>query len=438
MDATQHYTGVAEGLAPTSGLKQTREQGLARLKQRGFPASRDEEWKYTNTQLLLATPFAVAPPNPNAALTARALGGDGVRWVFVDGHFRGARSETELPEGVTVSRLAEAEPANDLDSVVGENARGFEALNSAVVSDGLRIEVASDTRVAPVLHIVHVQTGAGLAPLRVWIGLGKHAECTVVEHWVGEGEAALTSAVTEIRLEDGARLGHLRVQDEAGEAFHVGTVAARLARDSHLHQLCVAFGGRISRVDVRADLEGPGADVRCDGVYLGRHRQHMDHHTVVRHHAPHTTSNELYKGVLDDKARGVFTGRIYVHEGAQKTDAKQTNRNLLISPEAMCNSQPQLEIFADDVRCTHGSTVGQLDDLAVFYLRSRGIGEEASRRRIPSRRSTSSGIAPLVSRTTSVNMIIVPGTVCSKPRGMRFRLPADATSSPSNEPRGRP
>lgn len=373
MDATQHYTGVAEGLAPTAGLKQTREQGLARLKQRGFPASRDEEWKYTNTQLLLATPFAVAPPNPNAALPARALGGDGVRWVFVDGHFRGDLSDTELPEGVTVSRLAEDAPANDLDSVVGENARGFEALNSAVVSDGLRIEVASNTRVAPVLHIVHVQTGAGLAPLRVWIGLGRHAECTVVEHWVGEGEAALTSAVTEIRLEDGARLGHLRVQDESGEAFHVGTVAARLARDSHLHQLCVALGSRISRVDVRADLDGPGADVRCDGVYLGRHRQHMDHHTVVRHHAPHTTSNELYKGVLDDKARGVFTGRVVVDVDAQQIASAQSNNNLLLSDDAVANSRPQLEIFADDVQCSHGATIGRLDPDALFYLRARGL-----------------------------------------------------------------
>lgn len=373
MDATQHYSGLAADLVPDSGLKRTREKGLERLQERGFPAGRDEDWKYTNARLLLATPFVVAPKNPDAVIPSRALGGEGLRWVFVDGHARPDLSSSEAVEGLTVTRLSDAGAGDDLDSVVGEDARGFDALNSALVSDGLRIDVAANVQVAQVLHIIHLQTSVGLAPLRVWIHLGRHAECTVVEHWLGEGGVALTSAVTEIRLQEGARLRHLRVQDESLEAFHVGTVAARLSRDSDLHQLSVAFGGRISRVDVRADLDGPGASVRCDGVYLGRGQQHMDHHTVVRHHAPHTNSNELYKGVLDDKARGVFTGRVVVDKDAQQIASAQSNNNLLLSDDAVANSRPQLEIFADDVQCSHGATIGRLDPDALFYLRARGL-----------------------------------------------------------------
>jgi Fe-S cluster assembly protein SufD len=209
---------------------------------------------------------------------------------------------------------------------------------------------------------------------------GESSQVTVVEQYVTVGEGAyLTAPVTEIVAEDNAVVDHYKLQRESTEAFHMATFQLQLGRDSNVSSHSISWGGGLVRNDVNAVLDGQGGEATLNGLYMVEGNQLVDNHMRVDHVAAHCDSHELYKGILEGKARAVFNGRIYVHRGAQKTDAKQTNRNLLISPDAICNSNPQLEIFADDVKCTHGSTVGQLDETAIFYLRSRGIGEEAAR-----------------------------------------------------------
>jgi Fe-S cluster assembly protein SufD len=209
---------------------------------------------------------------------------------------------------------------------------------------------------------------------------GESCQATVIEQFVTVGEGRyLTVPVTEISLAANAVVDHYKLQRESTDAFHLATLQLELDRDGNFSSHSISWGGDLVRNDVHAVLAGEGGEATLNGLYMVDGTQLIDHHMRVEHVAPHCDSHELYKGILEGRARAVFSGRIYVHKGAQKTDAKQTNRNLLLSKQAVCNSNPQLEIFADDVKCTHGSTVGQLDETAVFYLRSRGIGEEAAK-----------------------------------------------------------
>jgi len=215
---------------------------------------------------------------------------------------------------------------------------------------------------------------------RVLVWAGRKSQAAIIESYGGTSDAVyLTNAVTEITLEDGAVIDHYRLQRESARAFHVGTLCATQGRASRFASHAVSLGASLSRVDIRQVFAGEGGECVLNGLFLGSDRQHTDTHTWVDHAEPHCTTRELYKGIVDDKARGVFVGRILVRPGAQKTDAIQSNKNLILSREALVDSLPQLEILADDVKCKHGSTTGQLDPLALFYLRSRGIGEEAAR-----------------------------------------------------------
>jgi len=252
----------------------------------------------------------------------------------------------------------------------------FAALNTANFVDGAFIHLERGTVVDRPIHLLFVTAG-GDAPVwcapRTLISADPTAEATIVEHYVSTGGETLTVPVTELQLAPGAVVKHCRLQEESREARHIALQTARLGRDSRLESVALSVGGALSRTDISAELGAPGAHASLDGLYLVEDSQHTDTQLRVRHAAPHCTSHELYKGILDGKSRAVFLGRIMVDEGAQKTDAIQSNRNLLLSQGALVNSNPQLEILADDVRCTHGSTVGRLDEEAVFYLRSRGI-----------------------------------------------------------------
>ena len=312
----------------------------------------------------------------------------GHRLVFVNGRFAPELSELgELPEGVTVRPLADV-LSSDPEAATRFLGRGvdlerhpFAALNTSGFVDGAFIHLARGAVVEQPIVLLFLAVGddepTWTAP-RTVIVAEPTSQATVVEHYASSGGETLSLPVTELHLEQAAVIRHVRLQEEGPQARHIALQRSRLDRDARLESVAVTLGAALSRVDLDAELAGPGAHASLDGLYLVEGSQHADTQLQVRHAAPHCTSHELYKGILDGSARAVFNGRIIVDPDAQKTDAIQSNRNLLLSKGALVNSNPQLEIFADDVRCTHGSTVGRLDEDAVFYLRSRGLDRAAA------------------------------------------------------------
>ena len=352
----------------------------------GVPTPRQEAWRFTNLKTLAATPHRHA--GPATVEVARWNLDVGHRLVFVNGRFAPELSELgELPEGVTVRPLAEA-LRTETEHVTRFLGRGidlerhsFAALNTAGFVDGAFIHLARGAVVERPIVLLFV-AAAGDEPTwsapRTVVVAEPTSQATVVEHYASAGGETLTVPVTELHLEPAAVIRHVRLQEESLDARHIALQSSRLDRDARLESVAVTLGAALSRVDIDAVLDGPGGHATLNGLYLVEGSQHTDTQLQVRHAAPHCTSHELYKGILDGSSRAVFNGRIIVDPGAQKTDAIQSNRNLLLSAGALVNSNPQLEIFADDVRCTHGSTVGRLDEDAVFYLRSRGLDRAAA------------------------------------------------------------
>jgi Fe-S cluster assembly protein SufD len=364
--AERHGTLVADfeafRNAPAFGpewLRTARASAFARFLERGFPTTRDEEWKFTNVA-------------PIAQIDWRA---SAARLSIVN---------QTLPEGVTISSLREAwgtMPAHEGPSVKSEHP--FVLLNTAFCEDGLFIHIAPKTVVTEPIHIVCVAepgTQATMVSPRVFVVVGEQAEVSLVETYSGaEGQPMLVNAVTEVVLGPGAVVDHVKVQQEASTTFHLASTFVHLHRASTFTSQAITFGGRISRNDISATLAGEGAECTLNGLYVADGETLVDTHTTIDHAQPHCPSHEVYKGILTGKARGVFNGKIIVRPDAQKTDAKQTNKALLLSGDASINTKPQLEIFADDVKCTHGATIGQLDDQQMFYLRARGIHKSDAR-----------------------------------------------------------
>jgi len=387
-----------EQLAPgPAWVRSARRSSFNRFQELGFPTVRDEDWRFTNVAPIASLPFrpvleATTDGLSAASLEPFAFGGlKGSRLVFVNGHFAAALSSLRpQAEGVRIGSLREAlarEPerlAPHLFQCADEEDNPFTALNTAFFQDGAFIWVPADTLVADPVHLLFVATGlenGTTAQPRNLIVAEPGSQLTVLESYVSLTDAAgLTNALTELRVGDRARLEHLKFQDENRRSFHVAHLAARFGRASDVISHSLAVGARLSRTGIHAHLAGPDLECVLNGLYLTRGDQLADHHMVVEHAQPHCASHEYFNGILDDQSKGVFHGRILVQPAAQKTDAKQTNKNLLLSDEATVNTKPQLEIYADDVRCTHGATVGQMDDDAIFYLRTRGIGVETARR----------------------------------------------------------
>ena len=384
-----------EQALPTSqpeSLRQQRRQAIERFSQLGLPTLRQEEWRFTNVGPIARTPFSLdVPVDAVTAGSIERFSYEGtVQLTLVNGRFVPELSDLEdLPEGIVVCSMDEAlakhpekvEP--HLGRLASFEDHPFVALNTAFYRDGIFIWVPRNQVVEQPINLVLVGSPSAepiaFFPRNLIVG-GESSQVTVVEQYVTVGEGAyLTAPVTEIVAEDNSVVDHYKLQRESTEAFHMATFQLQLGRDSNVASHSISWGGGLVRNDVNAVLDGEGGEATLNGLYMVEGTQLVDNHMRVDHVAAHCDSHELYKGILEGKARAVFNGRIYVHHGAQKTDAKQTNRNLLMSPDALCNSNPQLEIFADDVKCTHGSTVGQLDETAIFYLRSRGIGEEAAR-----------------------------------------------------------
>ncbi|MDQ6785026.1 MAG: Fe-S cluster assembly protein SufD [Actinomycetota bacterium] len=376
-------------------LTEARRAAFEWVAEHGFPTLKDEDWRYTRLGPILDIPFEPAAAGMGHRLSSSTideLAADlgGTRLVFINGHFAPELSSlAELPEGATVTNLASvlAEEAERLEPFLsrpfGPHHHAFTALNAALAEDGAFVHLRAGTTVDEPIQLVFFSDAAA-APLvsspRSLVLAGPGSQVTIVETYVGvPGEVYCTNAVTEVVLEEGAQVEHYKVQDESETAFHLALVDVRQGRGSRFSSHSVALGSSIARHEVRVGLEAEGAEVSLNGLYMPRGDQHHDNPILIEHAAPHCTSRQLYKGVVDGRGHGVFNGHIIVHPGAAGTDASQTNKNLLLSDHAEVDTRPRLEILADDVKCTHGATVGRLDEDAVFYLRSRGVPHLAAR-----------------------------------------------------------
>ncbi|NLX12388.1 MAG: Fe-S cluster assembly protein SufD [Phycisphaerales bacterium] len=381
--------------ARAAWLHPVRKAAIASFSEHGFPTIRDEEWRHTNIAPIAGRRYQRSDHAPRE-ISAGELepfdvpGLAGCRLVWVNGVWTPQLSTFgKLPVGTYVGSIGRAwmsHPAllkGHLAHYAGYRPHAFVALNTAFLTDGALIHLPRGADLTEPIHLMFVSAPDGQLEVsypRVLIVAESDSQAVVIEHYVGPpGGEYLTNAVTEIVAGDGVILDHYKIQQESTSAAHMATLALRQGRGSSIRSHSIAFGGGLVRNDVQAVLDGEGAECVLNGLSVLDGRQHVDHHLVVDHAQPHGASREYYKTIADGKSHGVFSGRIIVRPGAQKTDAKQTNKNLLLSEEALVDTKPQLEIFADDVKCTHGATIGQLDTDAMFYLRSRGVTEPAAR-----------------------------------------------------------
>ncbi len=367
MEETNHYLSDFERLekqpAPPA-LQRLRKAAIARFAEMGFPGQRDEEWRFTPLKSLVQTPFRLAPAEAVRPKRGRPL-----------------------PEGVLVCGLAEALEKHPqlVEANLARHAdfkrNAFAALNTAFLRDGFFVHVPRGCIVEEPIFLESLVAALNDDGPYAWhrrclIVLGPNSKAAVVESFTGPLQAYLTNAVTEVVVGDNAELDHYKVQEEGDAAFHMALTQVQLGRAARFSSHAFSLGGAWSRNEINAVFTGEGGECTLNGLYRGAGRQFLDNRTFIDHAFPNCASHELYKGILDGHSRGVFNGKIYVRQDAQKTDAKQTNKTLLLSEDATINTKPQLEIYADDVKCTHGATVGQLDDEAIFYLRSRGLGRQ--------------------------------------------------------------
>ncbi|RLA21104.1 MAG: Fe-S cluster assembly protein SufD [Gammaproteobacteria bacterium] len=371
-------------------LNLLRQAAIQQFSAHGFPSLREEDWRYTNVSAIEKKLFSPATTAEIGAIETASLDQhlipDAWSVVLVDGYFSESLSSLEgIPESVTVKNMAGAlEQCPDLlekyfAQAVDSKEHGFVAFNTAWFSDGLFIHVPAKELLAKPIQILHVVTQAGfMANTRDIIVLEESAEAKVIESYVGCDAAYCSAAVMEVFVGQNADLTLYKLQMEGEKAYHFGGTYVQQARDSRLTHHNFAFGGVLARSDIHSDLE-QAAECDLNGLSLGAKRQHIDNHTRINHLQPHAVSRELYKAVLNQRARSVFQGRVLVAEQAQKTDSDMHNHNLLLSDDAEADTKPQLEIYADDVKCAHGVTVGQLDEASIFYLQSRGVDEQTAR-----------------------------------------------------------
>lgn len=385
------HTDGSEGPAWLYPLR--REAG-ARFVQIGFPNRQNEEWRFTPITPLINTPFMAAKRviTSNPAGLTNFLFPDlvGHHLILVNGVFQhGLSNIGTLPDGVRIASLGASlnseaaliEP--HLGRYAAFDSQPFVALNTAAITDGAFVHIGKNVALDSPIHILYFSTESGAPQAshpRTLIILEEGASATIVESYAGSPEAVyLTNAVTEVILGPNAVLDHYKLQRESDQAFHVATLQIQQGSDSTFSTHSISLGSRIARNDSNAVLAASGIECTLNGLYMGRGNQLIDNHTYIDHAMPHCASHEVYKGILDGASRGVFNGKILVRQDAQKTDAKQTNKTLLLSDNAQINTKPQLEIYADDVKCTHGATVGQLSAEALFYLRTRGIPAAGAR-----------------------------------------------------------
>jgi Fe-S cluster assembly protein SufD len=370
-------------------LRTARTAAFARFMERGFPTTKEEDWKFTSVAPIAATEFRRVTDGPR--VTPEMLEPFlfqhrfAFQAVIVNGKLvSGLSSLSNLPEGVTISGMAEAmtnQPPLEGPSLKSDHP--FVLLNTAFCEGGVFIHIAPKTVLAEPIHVLYVSAPGdkpALVAPRLFVVAGEQSQASIVENYAGIGKAqVLNTAVTEVLLGPGAVVDHVKVQREMDTAFHMASMFAHLHRASTFTSHAITFGGRIARNDITATLAGEGAEATLNGLYVTDGETLFDTHSTIDHAMPHCPSHEVYKGILAGQSKAVFNGKIIVRPDAQKTDAKQTNKALLLSGDATINTKPQLEIFADDVKCTHGAAIGQLDPDQLFYLRARGIGGDDAR-----------------------------------------------------------
>ncbi|MEE9251728.1 MAG: Fe-S cluster assembly protein SufD [Thermodesulfobacteriota bacterium] len=370
-------------------LSPLRKEAISKFKELGFPTTRHEEWKFTNVAPITKTSFrlterATALPAGEELEKFTIPELDVFRLVFIDGHFTPELSSIrELPEGVKIKSLRDAlsqerellEP--HLSRYVDLSDDAFSSLNTAFMQDGVFVYVPENTVLPEPVHVLYVSTGPTSPTIthpRNLIVAGKSSEATVIEDYVSLGEGVnFSNVVTELVAGENSHINHYKIERENRKAFNVSTLRIEQLRNSSVSTHAVLIGGALVRNNIHPVLDGEGGSCLINGLFMATGSQHMDNHMLVEHVSPHCDSRQFYYGILDGRSKGVFSGRIVVHKDAQKTDAKQTNRNLLLSEEASIDTKPQLVIHADDVKCTHGATIGQMDESALFYMRSRAI-----------------------------------------------------------------
>ncbi|MEN6605088.1 MAG: Fe-S cluster assembly protein SufD [Bryobacteraceae bacterium] len=369
-------------------IESIRQHAASRFAELGFPTTKEEEWRFTNVSPIARTQFSAAPSDLSGWEGAALDQGlfrrvSGVRLVFVNGRYSPALSFQRPAKGIRAASLSEAN--GDAEAHLARHAayqnRAFVAMNTAKFGDGAWVEIPRGTIMEEPIHLVFLASGGDVPVVsfpRSLVVIGADSEVTLIESYIGQGASYFTNAVTEIVAGDHTIVDHYKLQQEDERSFHVAALQAQIGREASFSTHSISLGGGLVRNDVNAVLD-EGAEAVVNGLYLASGKQHVDNHTVIDHARPHGTSRELYKGILDGGSTAVFNGKIIVRPDAQKTDAKQTNKNLLLSEDAAINTNPELQILADDVRCTHGATIGQLDQEAIFYLQSRGIGKEEAR-----------------------------------------------------------
>ncbi len=380
--------------AEPAWLDELRTDAIKRYSALGFPDTHAEDWKYTNVAPIARIAFR-QPPMANLSMQELERlpltnFNCGTRLVFVNGHYSPTLSKGGgTTKGVRVENLGSALQKGS--TAVGHHfarharldGQAFPALNTALFEDGALVEIADNVTLTEPIHLIYVSQANGephAAHPRNLITAGRGSRAAVIETYVSASDGVyFTNAITEIYVSESATLDHYKIQNESSRTFHVGTIQASQGRGSVLHSHNVSFGAALARNDINSVLEAEGAECILNGLFVVTGTQHVDNHTALDHASPHCNSRELYKGILDGQGAGVFNGKIKVHKDAQKTNALQSNKNLLLSADAVINTKPQLEIFADDVRCTHGATVGHLDEEAQFYMQSRGITRQRAR-----------------------------------------------------------
>ncbi len=378
-----------------SWLEDLRRSAIQQFATLGLPTTRDEDWKYTSLRPLEKYAFETAGETC-IGLMEDDLGPalmpqmPSHRLVFINGLYAPQLSKPgKVQEGIRIGSLARALRDNPddlklhLGQIANSHANGFAALNTAFINDGAYIHLARGKAVEQPVHLVFIATphqNPTSCYARNLIVAEANSQAKIVESYFSMGDSVyLTNSVTEAVLQDNAHIDHYKLQQESSKAFHISTLQVHQQRDSQFTSHSVSVGASLARNDINVKLDAVGADCMLNGLYIANGRQHVDYHTRVDHCKPHGASHEFYKGVLGGRARAVFNGRVYVHPDAQKTDAQQSNKNLLLSKDAEVDTKPQLEIYADDVKCSHGATVGQMDETMLFYLRTRGIDPDVAR-----------------------------------------------------------
>jgi Fe-S cluster assembly protein SufD len=388
--SAEYRRSVEQGAAQPRWVEQARESAMAQFERLGFPTTKIEQWRFTSVAPIAERTFALAKNGIAAGgiPQTQALSAPIAHAVCINGRFAPQLSRLDgLPKGVQLLGLEAAIASHPtlvepyLTKLPLTQTHAFTSLNTAFLRDGVVLIIPARAVIEQPIEVTFASVSEGSGSVshpRFLIVAGEASQATVLERYAGKG-GAFTNAVSEVWVGPNAVVDHYKLQEEPSDSFHIASMFLHCSRGGTFSSHSLTFGGGLVRNDVVATLAGEGIDCTLNGLYVGRGTQLIDNHTTIDHAMPHCGSHEIYKGILGDRARAVFNGKIIVRPDAQKTDAKQTNKALLLSDEANINSKPELEIFANDVKCTHGAAIGQLDDAAMFYLRSRGLGVSESR-----------------------------------------------------------